>query len=184
MTELDLYWRPSPNFNNRPAGVEPSLVVIHGTAGTDAGDLAWLTSPQSKLSYHYLITRNGRIYYLVREMHRAWHAGKSSWGGVDGVNDFSIGIALSNRGPHLEPHYTDAQYESLGLLLTDLRERRGIHSSRGVVGHAAVSPGRKSDPWAHFDWFRVARDIMRIRKVDPEVVTHPRARRIITRIRY
>ncbi|HEX7049110.1 MAG TPA: N-acetylmuramoyl-L-alanine amidase, partial [Longimicrobiales bacterium] len=102
--------RPSPNHNARPAGVRPDLIVIHGTAGeTDAGDLAWCRDPKSQVSYHYLIGRDGRIYRLVPEERRAWHAGVSGWEGRQGCNDYSIGVGLCNDGR--EP-YTPAQYDA------------------------------------------------------------------------
>lgn len=99
---------PSPNQGARPAGVTPRLVVIHGTVGTDIGDLLWLRDKKSQVSYHYLLQRDGEIYRLVQPERRAWHAGASSWAGVPNVNDFSIGIGLSNLG-NGEP-YTEAQY--------------------------------------------------------------------------
>lgn len=146
---------PSPNQNDRPAGVRPRLVVIHGTVGSDAGDLQWLRSKEAEVSYHYLVQRNGVIHRLVRPERRAWHAGKSSWGGVPDVNDFSIGIGLSNLGDaHLngtgEP-FTEAQYQAAGWLCAIFEREYGIGMER-VVGHVHVSPGRKQDPWLTFRW--------------------------------
>ena len=150
---MDLIWKPSPNYNLRPDNTPIDLAVLHGTVGSDKGDLFWTTNPTSKVSYHYLITRKGHIYYLVREMHRAWHAGKSSWQGREDCNDYSIGIAFSNWGPTgaTIEQYTDAQYRAGGWLLADLWNRRDIFENK-IVGHEDVSPGRKTDPWDHFDW--------------------------------
>lgn len=145
---MEIKTKPSPNHNFRPTP-EVSLVVVHGTVGSDAGDLNWLTNPAAKVSYHYLIQRDGTIWRLVEEKDRAWHAGKSHWHGRDDVNDFSIGIGLSNLGPGKEEHYTDEQYDSLGWLIHDLFIRYG---PLDVVGHKDVSPGRKTDPWDYFDW--------------------------------
>ena len=95
---------PSPNQNDRPRGAGlPSLIVLHGTVGTDAGDLSWIRSPASKVSYHYLILRDGTVHRMVRPERRAWHAGASEWAGRENVNDFSIGIGLSSKGPTLAP---------------------------------------------------------------------------------
>ena len=143
--------RPSPNFNRRRGGAKPDLIVLHGTAGrSDEGDLSWLTSKDSGVSYHYLIGRSGSIYRLVNDEHRAWHAGKSEWEGRSDCNTYSIGIGLSNDG---EEPFTDAQYESLGHLLDLLTTRHMIPLDR-IVGHYHVSPGRKTDPWYHFHWSR------------------------------
>lgn len=149
--------RPSPNHNARPAGVTPDLIVVHGTAGqTDAGDLSWLRSRESGVSYHYLIGRDGVTYRLVPDERRAWHAGRSSWEGRPDCNDYSLGIGLSNDGA--EP-YTEAQYVALAGLLHDLMARWQIPVRR-IVGHYHVSPGRKTDPWYHFEWARVFEALM------------------------
>jgi N-acetylmuramoyl-L-alanine amidase len=140
---------PSPNQNERPAGVRPRLVVIHGTVGSDASDLAWCRDPAAKVSYHYLILRNGAIHRLVKPERRAWHAGASSWGGKPDCNDYSIGIGLSNKGDG-EP-FTAAQYASGGALCAIFRREYGI-GPEAIVGHYHVSPGRKTDPWYTFHW--------------------------------
>jgi N-acetyl-anhydromuramyl-L-alanine amidase AmpD len=142
--------RASPNHGPRPAGVTPSLIVIHGTEGTDAGDLAWLQKRESGVSYHYLIQRDGSVFRMVADERRAWHAGVSTWQGRGNANDYSIGIGLSNRNGEA---YSPAQYQSLGALLAILTARHGIHPSR-IVGHYHISPGRKVDPGYHFEWGR------------------------------
>jgi N-acetylmuramoyl-L-alanine amidase len=89
---LNIQWRQSPNYNARPPSKGVELVVIHATAGTsEEGDLSWLCSPKSRVSYHYLVGRTGALYQLVQESRRAWHAGRSRWLGKDNCNDFSIG---------------------------------------------------------------------------------------------
>ncbi len=154
---------PSPNQNERPAGVRPNLLVLHGTVGTDAGDLVWLTSAKSGVSYHYLLLRTGAIHRLVRPERRAWHAGLSSWEGVRDCNDYSIGIGISNRGPKqdgspMEP-FTDAQYASCAELCATLMRHFPIPLER-IVSHAMISPGRKQDPWLFWDWMRLASGIL------------------------
>ena len=70
--------RPSPNFDERALPV--SMVVLHYTGMPDAdGALDRLTSPDSKVSAHYLVDEDGRVFSLVDESKRAWHAGKSRW---------------------------------------------------------------------------------------------------------
>ena len=154
--------KPSPNQGARPPGVEPDLLVLHGTVGSDAGDLAWLSNAESKVSYHYLIQRDGTVYRLVPEARKAWHAGVSSWEGRDNCNAYSIGIGLSNLGPkgsqEFEP-FTREQYKAAGWLCADIMERYGIPFER-VVGHQHISPGRKTDPWLHFQWTRLVADIL------------------------
>ncbi|HYW05492.1 MAG TPA: N-acetylmuramoyl-L-alanine amidase, partial [Longimicrobium sp.] len=85
---MDIIDSPSPNHNARPAGAKPTLIVIHGTVGSDSGDLGWIRDPVSKVSYHYLIQRNGKTHRIVRPEQRAWHAGESVWDGKKNVNDY------------------------------------------------------------------------------------------------
>ena len=53
---------------------------------------------KSKVSCHYLISRNGVIYKLVDAKKIAWHAGKSKWKNFKNLNNKSIGVELQNKG--------------------------------------------------------------------------------------
>lgn len=140
---------PSPNFDARRA----NMVILHHTSDSTVDEaLATLTDPERKVSTHYLIGRDGEIVQLVEENDRAWHAGKSWWGGNTDINSASIGIELDNDGD--EP-FPDAQIHALLGLLADIRQRHGIPRAN-VVGHADVAPGRKVDPSAWFPWRRLA----------------------------
>lgn len=140
---------PSPNFDDR----RPVMVVIHYTSNDDAvHSLNTLTSPERRVSAHYLIERSGKLNQLVPESKRAWHAGQSYWAGVGDVNSASIGIELDNNGQ--EP-YAEAQMETLLALLQDLRVRYRI-ATPNFVGHSDVAPGRKIDPGPYFPWEKLA----------------------------
>ena len=139
----------SPNFDAR----RPNLVVIHHTTNTTLETaLETLTSPERRVSAHYLIGRDGRLVQLVDEAQRAWHAGRSWWGGITDVNSASIGIELDNDG--FEP-FADAQIDALLWLLSDIAARYPIPAAN-YVGHADVAPGRKTDPSALFPWQALA----------------------------
>jgi N-acetylmuramoyl-L-alanine amidase len=91
--------RPSPNFNERPAGVLIDILVLHYTGmPTAEGALERLCDPAAKVSAHYTIDEDGTVYRHVAEEKRAWHAGVSFWAGVRDINDRSIGIELVNPG--------------------------------------------------------------------------------------
>lgn len=141
--------RPSPNFDER----RPNFVIFHHTSDDNAEEaLRTLTDPVRKVSSHYLVARDGRIYYLVDERARAWHAGESYWGGNRDLNSASIGIELDNDGD--EP-FADAQIDSLLALLADLRARYGIPAAN-FIGHGDVAPRRKTDPGRQFPWKKLA----------------------------
>jgi AmpD protein len=99
-----------------------------------------------RVSSHFLIRRGGTLLQFVPCALRAWHAGISSWQGRERCNDFSIGVEL--EGMDSVP-YTDPQYAMLGRLTRALRRRYPIAD---LAGHDEISPGRKSDPGAAFDW--------------------------------
>lgn len=130
----------------------PKLVIIHGDAGrSDDGTVEWIKSEKSKVSYHYLVGRTGKVHQFVDESKKAWHAGISHWPGFTvqkSVNAQSIGVAFANDGAEA---YRPAQYEAGAQLVAEICKRHGIALGR-VLGHADVSPARKTDPWKHFDW--------------------------------
>jgi N-acetylmuramoyl-L-alanine amidase len=150
--------RPSPNHDARPDGAAISMLVLHYTDLPSAeAALARLCDPSTEVSAHYLIDEAGAIHRLVPEARRAWHAGKSRWRGVEGVNAVSLGIELANPGhSHGYRPFPAAQMSALAALARDLIARHPI-PPRNVVGHSDVAPERKLDPGELFDWRRLAR---------------------------
>lgn len=145
--------QPSPNFGPRRGGLTPRLIVLHYTAMADAqGAIDWLCAPESQVSAHLLIDRDGTTTRMVDDTLRAWHAGQGAWAGCDDVNSASIGIELANTGA--EP-FPEPQMAALETLLGDLMARHAIPAS-GVIAHSDLAPHRKSDPGARFDWQRLA----------------------------
>jgi len=148
-TSLPLIERPSANFGVR----RPNFVIIHHTAGNTAEDsLRTLTDPAMEVSSHYLIGRDGKLYYLVDELARAWHAGDSYWGGSTDLNSASIGIELDNNG---DEAFAEPMIDALLLLLEDLKIRYKIPTAN-FLGHGDIIPGRKVDPSRWFPWQRLA----------------------------
>jgi N-acetylmuramoyl-L-alanine amidase len=138
-------WLPSPNFNDR----RPSYVILHHTSNDNVDRaLRTLTDPVREVSAHYVVGRDGRIFQLVDERSRAWHAGRSQWGADADLNSSSIGIELDNNGA--EP-FPPAQMDALLRLLADIQTRYRMPAAN-FLAHADVSPGRKVDPSAHFPW--------------------------------
>ena len=153
-TRLPVVQHPSVNFNER----RPSFVILHHTGNPDTRRaLGTLSNPVAEVSAHYLVARDGTIYYLVDEMKRAWHAGDSWWGGPIDMNSASIGIELDNDGR--EP-YAEQQIVVLLALLADIQQRYGIPAAN-FIGHGDIAPGRKVDPGVHFPWRRLAEQRLR-----------------------
>ena len=154
--DFDFIERPSPNFDERQLPV--SMIVLHYTGMVDMQSaLDRLTSPEAKVSSHYLVDEDGTIYRLVDESNRAWHAGKSRWRGVGDVNSASVGIEIVNPGHEFGYRdFPDEQMASVIPLVADIKDRHGI--GRGnVVGHSDVAPARKEDPGELFPWWELAK---------------------------
>lgn len=149
--------RPSPNHDARPNGAVVSMLVLHYTDMANAeAALERLCDPLAKVGAHYLIDEAGAIYRPVPEARRAWHAGKSHWRGVEGVNAVSLGIELANPGHSLGYRaFPPAQMAALAALARDIFTRHPI-PPRHVVGHSDVAPERKLDPGELFDWRALA----------------------------
>ncbi|WP_332764612.1 peptidoglycan recognition protein family protein [Phenylobacterium sp.] len=145
----------SPNFNERL--VPPDLVVLHYTGmRTGPEALERLCAADSKVSAHYMVEEDGRVFRLVPEARRAWHAGLSSWKGETDINGRSIGIEIVNPGHEFGYRpFPDAQIAAVIELLADIRTRWDIEDGR-IVGHADVAPERKEDPGELFPWKRLA----------------------------
>jgi len=148
---------PSPNHDARPDGAPIDTLVLHYT-GMQSGEAALtrLRDPEAKVSSHYLVEEDGRVFALVPEARRAWHAGLSFWRGHASLNDRSIGIEIVNPGH--EWGYRDfppAQTATVIALCRHILRRHPI-PPRNVVAHSDIAPERKQDPGERFPWAALA----------------------------
>jgi N-acetyl-anhydromuramoyl-L-alanine amidase len=157
----------SPNSDDRPPGVEPDLIVVHGISLPPgrfgdgwidrfflnelpaAADPYFATIADLKVSAHALVARDGALTQYVSFNRRAWHAGNSLYCGRTACNDFSVGIELEGTD---DVPYDAAQYEELAKVICALRRVYPSLRAAEVVGHSDIAPGRKTDPGASFDW--------------------------------
>jgi len=154
---LDIEFIESPHYNRRPAGSKIWCIVIHATANsTLEGVIKWFQNPQSFVSAHYNIGKDGRIVQMVADELRAWHAGKSVWKGIEDVNNFSIGIELVNKNDGQDP-YPPAQYQATVALCKALMQKYGI-KAEDIVSHKAISLSGKTDPMG-LDMDQLRRDV-------------------------
>jgi len=160
-------WCSSPNYGPRPEGVNISLLVVHSISlppgqfgGTyieqfftnclnPADHPYFSTIADMHVSAHALIRRDGAVVQFVSLLERAWHAGRSSFQGVEECNDFSIGIELEGAD---DIPYTPEQYRSLAILTDVIRSAWPAITRDRIVGHCDIAPGRKTDPGPAFDW--------------------------------
>ncbi len=150
---------PSPNQDARPAGVTVDMLILHYTGMRSArAALDRLCDPAARVSSHYVVEEDGRIWRLVAEERRAFHAGVSFWRGHAGLNDRSVGIEIVNPGhAHGYRPFPALQMAALCELCLDILARHPI-PARNVVAHSDVAPDRKEDPGELFDWPGLARN--------------------------
>ena len=144
----------SPNFSlpKRPRN-KIKFVIIHYT-GMKKESLAIkrLCNPNTKVSSHYFLKKNGSILELVPDLYEAWHAGKSSWKKYSSLNKYSIGIEIQNSGHNNSyESFSSKQIISLKNLLKYLVKTYKI-DKKNILGHSDIAPNRKKDPGEKFPW--------------------------------
>jgi len=145
------------------------FLILHYTAIDFQGSLNAFTGAKAQVSAHYLIPdptdptyiklgfKELRIFRLVDELERSWHAGTSSWGSRNNLNDTAIGIEIVNlatdqQGIFTFPPYHPQQIEAVHQICTDILKRFPDIHPTNVLAHSDISIGRKSDPGASFPW--------------------------------
>lgn len=152
----DIVWAGSPNYREGRNGRKPIAIVNHITSGKYPGCLTWMQNPAAKASAHYLVTKTGKIYQLVKDENTAWHAGqvsKPAWPLYDGTNpnQYTIGIeheALAGEG------LTEEQFNATAWLQKQLVVKWGIPvDADHIIGHYRIdSVNRPNCPGSKFPW--------------------------------
>ncbi|ALE03831.1 N-acetylmuramoyl-L-alanine amidase [Bartonella ancashensis] len=150
------------------------FLIIHYTAINFEESIKALTG--EKVSSHYLVPdpsdksyigagfKDMRIFNLVDENRRAWHAGVSSWAGRTNLNDSSIGIEIVNLATAVQGDscvspcnevfspYNPIQIAAVKELALNILQRYPEILPMNVLGHSDIAPMRKSDPGPLFPW--------------------------------
>ena len=159
----------SENYDSRV-----KYLVIHYTSEGLEDSIDLLTTKKDHpVSAHYLIAEDAKIYQLVSETKRAWHAGKSFWKGERGLNDSSIGIEIVNDSGCDVPvnkleniidfsqnckflEYPKNQIKQVIKLSKEIISRHPRIKPYNVVAHSDIAPTRKIDPGPLFPWRELA----------------------------
>jgi len=129
-----------------------SFLILHYTALPSITDsIKYLCDKKNKVSCHYIISQNGKIYNLVDEKYRAWHAGQSAWLLEKDLNSASIGIELDFSTINNNNKFSKLLIESLISLLKYLKKKYKI-DKKNILGHSDIAPYRKIDPGERFPW--------------------------------
>ncbi|MDF2177333.1 penicillin binding protein PBP4B [Aliiglaciecola sp. CAU 1673] len=168
----------SPSYDGRV-----KFLVLHFTA-VDFASASKALMEDGKASAHYLLPQRFdptysqdqlKVFQLVDEQYRAWHAEQGIWQGASDINGQSIGIELVNvpqckepMGHHFQrgevhgdaslcifPDFDPEQIELLVSLMQDILKRYPHIGPTQIVGHSDVSPSRTHDPGPRFPWQRL-----------------------------
>lgn len=143
------YFNQQPKSRHYAERVKPiQFLVIHSF--DESPDEMIRRLDELEISTHYLIDQKGKIIQLVADDKVAWHAGKSYWKGITGLNAYSIGIELESPSVGQTP-FSEVQIQSFKKLAQKLMKKYNI-PPENVVGHSDIAPTRKVDPGKMFPW--------------------------------
>ena len=150
---MEIHERPSPNHDTRPDRQAVDILLLHYTGmGSAEAALERMCDPAAKVSAHYCVEEDGKVWRLVAEDRRAWHAGPARWAGADDINGRSVGIEIVNPGHEFGYRpFPEVQMAAVIELCQGILARHPIPPLR-VLGHSDVAPLRKEDPGELFDW--------------------------------
>ena len=137
------------------------FLILHYTASNFEQSLTELTT--GGVSSHYLVPTlksidptyqddDNKVFCLVEENMRAWHAGVSSWSNINNINFSSIGIEIVNNATDQQfVPYPDQQIENVIELCKLIIPKYNI-LPQYIIGHSDIAIGRKKDPGPLFPW--------------------------------
>lgn len=155
-------WRASPNYNSRPSGVTPAMIIIHSCEGAYSGCWSWLTNTAAGTSAHYVVNEAGtEVSQLVNESNRAWHIGASYNCSLNGntdcsrngtsSNNFTVGI--EHGGYASQTSWPAVQISKSAHLSCDITNGWSIpRDVYHVVAHAQLQPANRTDPGSGWPW--------------------------------
>ena len=147
-------YKATPNFGGKKKALK--VLVIHFDGSNGMSGLNWLLDKASKVSSELWLSREGRVVQMANFLTTCWHAGKSVWRDLVGINSYGIGIEIQNNGGQA---YTTIQMEKLAEITKALVNEYNLE----IVGHEDIAPLRKVDPSGTkltlFDWKRLFDDV-------------------------
>jgi len=182
------------NFVRTPNGgkpLKPLYLIEHYTAGLTAdGAIKWFQDSAAQASAHLIIDRDGSVTQMMEFNRVCWHAGRSEWQEIDGLNQYSIGIEIVNAGklkrnasgkwltwtdkiiPDADVIIATHKHETVETgwhrYTSEQLERVtevsvALHQAYkflDVLGHEDISPKRKTDPGPAFPMLSIQSKVM------------------------
>jgi len=188
--KIQISFEETPNVSGPFAAGLPDTIVIHYTAGSSLKSSAsWLRNPQAQASAHLVVGKSGDVIQLAPFNIKTWHAGRSTWKGRSGLNQYSIGIEIDNAGiltrtPEgfltnfnkkvdsenvvLATHKLDTVEKGWEAYTTEQIEvieqiclaLKQFYPIGEIVGHDDIAPSRKRDPGPAFPMLSLQNKVM------------------------
>lgn len=91
--------RSTKKTSGKFSSANPRFIVIHYTAGINfSSDVTVLSTSSIQASCQLVVSPEGKVVQIGTFRDILWHAGRSSWRGISGLNSSSIGIEVTNPG--------------------------------------------------------------------------------------
>jgi N-acetyl-anhydromuramyl-L-alanine amidase AmpD len=155
-------------FSKGRGGNKIQGIVIHSSDGTESSDVNTLRGgdPNHRVSSHYYVTRDGRIYQFVPDQDTAWHAGETLDNQRYG-NSATIGIEQEHIDGKQD--WPDAQVNAAARLTAHLKGAYQLGDDQ-IYGHSQIAPERKQDP-VDYPWQKFSQFIAQASQPSPRVAS-------------
>lgn len=139
---------PTPHYTVGRAGQKVKAIMVHVVEGTYEGCISWFLMEASKVSYHFVLARDGRIAQFVDTENQAWHAGGlnnprleyTQFHGHQPPNPITIGIAYEGFSGDYITEAQKQNYVQLVIKLVKQYNLGELEFGRNILEHASVNP--------------------------------------------
>jgi N-acetylmuramoyl-L-alanine amidase len=140
---MNIIKKTSPHKSSR-GGHKVTFIVIHISTSTLSSMDSWFSRPESKVSAHYGVGKDGRVHQYVEESLAAWHAGTVVKPTAEivkelkGINPNKVSIGIEHEGKATDV-WTEPMYQSSGQLIADISRRHNISIDyRHIIPHRSI----------------------------------------------
>jgi len=157
---MTIQQRPSPNITKGRLGWIPDIIVCHITEGAFGGAVSWITNPISRVSYHFVVAKDGRIVQAVPITDTAWANGTTNSNDTrdnrhsrlqavrdrrTNANAYTISIGHEGHSGQTNGNLTleqlNATVDLINHIKAEVRRIYGIEiPNENIVGHSDITP--------------------------------------------
>lgn len=186
---LNIIKRNSPNRNADRRGYIPDTIVCHITEGSFPGSIHWVTNPESKVSYHFMVSSDGEVTQCVAIEDTAWANGTTTDGGNRDawhsliarvrnrrVNANLYTVSIGFEGRHAEKrgaltmNQTTAAVQLIRHIRDEIKRIWGVSilfTLDNIIGHSDITPRHKPNcPGERFPFYEVIQLVKEMEEVD------------------